>query len=389
MSTFGAPPNPFGDLPTGTMKTVGQRPHTMYGPGTLGRRISNPTSQGTPFSNVYQPPTFLSQLQGAAVKDLNAQKTAADAQKVRLNGIIGKTQGLIGNFSKDYASGINTSLGEMGGLLGDIKNTGAAQGQALENAASGIMAGANAGADAVQRNLANVRGDVNAAYSMADAAVRTSADAAKGYDLGVTENAIGATISGMREHVAQQKQMIAAGLNPDGTMMSPAERQQASRELESDTTRNIGTVAAGMREQAQKTLADLHNVTASFTAKAADTRIAGAGIELAAGQQSLDAEQFRAGVGMSLNQQRLESQAGQRDLLKLSSGITELMGSLRTSAKLAGFQAEMSGSQTMFQEISSNPESVISLLPTLLMLGQVASAPGGRGMAGFDFRGLA
>jgi hypothetical protein len=245
------------------------------------------------------------------------------------------------------------------------------------------------------------------AYNQADAAVATSQGAAQGYDLGVKENAIAATITGLKEHVTQQKQMIQAGLNPDGTLMTQAERMQASRNLESDTNRTVAMTAATMREQAQKTMADLKNTVASFQMGAANMKSQGAGLEaqlgteigrqglaaeqlrLAGGQMAVGARQFETQTGLSVNEQRLQSQAGIRQSQQMVAGLTDLMNQLRMGSRLTAFQAEMGGRNELFNQIQSNPESVISILPTLLMLGQVGAAPGGRTMAGFDFGSLA
>ncbi len=384
MSKFTAPFNPFSGLPGQRARYVPEwRPP---GPNTSGGFLTPGSKAQIPGHTEFDAPNYLEQLFGASAADLGSQKKAADAQKTRLDSVIKGTEGTLKDFSKTYQQGISTSLSSLDGLLGDIKGLGAQQSRDFEAGASSVMDAANKGADSVLAGANGVGSMVQSAIKTADSAVGKSEAAWRGYDQGVTENAIGATITGLREHVQQQKQMIAAGLNPDGTMMSPAERMQASRELEADTNRTVAMTAGGLREQAQKTLADLKNVTAGLQMGAAGVRVQGASLLEGANAQRLGAEQLRANVGTTISGQRLQSQAGQRELAQLSVGVQQFMSQLRTGAQLAGFQAQMAGQNSLYEQIQSNPESVISLLPTLLLMGQVASSPGGRGMAGFNFQ---
>jgi hypothetical protein len=73
----------------------------------------------------------------------------------------------------------------------------------------------------------------------------------------------------------------------------------------------------------------------------------------------------------------LAAQAGQRELAGMVSDLHKFMANIQTMMPMEALRFEMNGQMAIADFVRSNPESVISILPGLLQMAQVMTAPGG------------
>lgn len=140
-----------------------------------------------------------------------------------------------------------------------------------------------------------------------------------------------AAISGIRESYQPQMQAIRNGMNPDGTLMTPAQQKDAMFAM----NQQIG----GQVQNTYTQLASQYN-------------------------------QARAQLAQGFSGQRLNSQA-------LVGSYMQQASAIRNAAQASALQFEASGNQAMADLIYRNPESIVSRFQGLLAVAGIASAPGG------------
>lgn len=143
-----------------------------------------------------------------------------------------------------------------------------------------------------------------------------------------------AAISGIRESYQPQMQAIRNGMNPDGTLMTPAQQKDAMFAMNSQ----VGS-------QVQNTFTQL---ASSYN-------------------------QARASLAQGFSGQRLNSQ-------QLAGSLQQTAASIRNAAQATALQFEASGNQAMADLIYRNPESIVSRFQGLLALAGLASAPGAQNL---------
>lgn len=138
-----------------------------------------------------------------------------------------------------------------------------------------------------------------------------------------------AAIAGIRESYQPTLQAIRNGMNPDGTLMTPAQQKDAMFALQ----RQVGS-------QVQEVVT----------------------------QMASSYNQARASLAAGFSGQRLSSQ-------QTAASLAQTAASIRNAAQAAALQFEASGNQVMADLIYRNPESIVSRFQGLLALAGVATAP--------------
>lgn len=350
------------------------------GPG-FDTRISAPVSS---FGNA--PKSFLDQAASLLKWEYEAKQGAADRQFDRNAAATGTIGDTIGRGMGQFQTGLNTSLSEIDRIAGttqSMQNRFENQNMAaigdLVGVADKAVSSFNAGTDKY------VKQGVNDMRSSADAAVSTAKDAVGSYNTGVTENAIQATVAGMRADYRNQKAMIQKGLNPDGTLMTMAERNEAANSLQKTTGLQIAQTVATVREQAQKTLASLKMGLSSTILGAGQLKGEAAKLGMAGEQSKLEAEQTRVGARSTAIQGMLATQEGARQFQSMLSGLVQFGAQLRSATDSASLQYEMQGRQYMADAIRQNPETIMGVLSGLMSLATIGTAPGGANLRALQF----
>lgn len=143
-----------------------------------------------------------------------------------------------------------------------------------------------------------------------------------------------AHISGVRESMQPTLNAIRNGLNPDGSMMTPAQRKDATYAVTMQTNSQVQQVATTMASQYNEA---------------------------------------RAALAQGFSGQRLSSQ-------QLAGAYTQAASAVRNAAQATALQFEAQGIQSMADLIYRNPESIVSRFQGLLALAGVATAPGARAL---------
>lgn len=147
-----------------------------------------------------------------------------------------------------------------------------------------------------------------------------------------------AAISGIRESYQPQMQAIRNGMNPDGTLMTPAQQKDALFAM----NQQVGS-------QVQQTYTSLSSAY----------------------------NQARAQLSQGFSAQRLNSQ-------QLVGALAQSAAAIRNAAQASALQFEASGNQVMADMIYRNPESIVSKFQGFLALASMASAPGAKNLPAIE-----
>jgi len=170
---------------------------------------------------------------------------------------------------------------------------------------------------------------------------------------------------------------VNSGLNPDGTMMTPAERQAAQRQLTFDTMQATSGVVSQMREEQSRIAASLGMQLAGTNISAGQIALGAAGARSEAGRMREGVATTRAGVGTTVAGQAMDAERIRANYRQLSASLLESGGNMRNAANALAMQLESQGRTAMAEMVRNNPESVVSRFASLLQLYSVSSAPGG------------
>lgn len=242
-----------------------------------------------------------------------------------------------------------------------------------------IMAALEGDLSRVGGTADRIEGDADAALRYGAAGVRAAGNALGGYQSDSQAN-ISATVSGLHRQMQTRSQLVNSGINPDGTMMTPAERQAAQRQLTFDTMQATSGVVSQMREEQSRIAAQLGMQLAGTNISAGQIALGAAGARTEAGRLREGVATTRATVGSSVSGQALDVERLRTGYRQLASGLLESGANMRSSALTLALQLESQGRIAMAEMVRNNPESVVSSFASLLQLYSVASAPGGAGL---------
>jgi len=323
-------------------------------------------------------PSFVDQLFGQARTEAGRQQGAADRQYGRnakeidlLREFVGTADDRFRAIDKDTTGYLDSLMSGLGGMATDQMNE-------LKGAIKANVQGAR---DRYGKEVGGI--DKVVAEGMktfqvvGDRAVKTAAGAITKFARDTQENVIQATVAGLRRGMDETRKMIAKGLGPDGNLMSPSERQEAARNLRFDVGMQTATMAAGVRQQTENTLAQLRVNLANVQLEADKVKTGGASL-------ALQGEALKGEAASRLGQAEANSvsallggQEGQRAWYNMISGLGQFRSQSRQGTQLASLDFEMNGRLAIAQAVRDNPETVVGFLSALLAIGGVATAPGG------------
>lgn len=343
--------------------------------------------------------------------DASAFQGAADEQWARNNQEIQGARGDIQAGINDIQGGNQYAQNLLGGYADTALSLGDAQYGNIEGAAreardrtwgqtDDIRAGVSdiqgrqadlydrtlRGADA---NYADVIGDVNASYSLMDAAGDEYLNefVKKFDDRSVQDAAIAANATA--EWGMSQMKMARSGLRPDGTRMTAAEQQQAVTGIQQQVGEQVQTAVGQITSSYNQARVGLGETLAGIRQNAAMARQSGAQIKLAAQQTRLQGyslgaqltESMMRGEQIKLEAAGLDAQAGQAyaddvqaaeqaraSMFQLSASLGTQMAQMAQAAMLSTANLRMQGREMTARLVAANPRSIVGVFESILSL---------------------
>lgn len=167
---------------------------------------------------------------------------------------------------------------------------------------------------------------------------------------------------GLRRTMQEQTSSIRAGLRPDGTMMSPAEQQAATSQLQMDVSNQVTTAVGQIFSNSNRLVAEMGANLSNLQMGQAQTAMAGGNL--------------RGQVGTAFGGQTLQAEGIRQQYAELS-GQYRMMGEQMSSAGLmAAAQMEMQGRGAMSDYVYRNPRQFVSMFAGLSSYLAAASIPG-------------
>jgi len=288
------------------------------------------------------------QLGAALFGDMDNQQKLADEAFKRGN----KT---IGEFDSVLAGADKSILGARDSALDAIHR---AEGQATADFATYDKQ--------AEATLLDMDSRLKGVSSYAKAAVASSGRAVTDYERDMRSN-VAAMTSGLSERINQSLTEINAGLNPDGTMMTPAQRAQSKAMVVGSGMRQIAEATGELWQSSAANIASLRNTPASVQADAAKT-------ELSAASQ-------RGAIASDLAKTRLGASV---DLAGIRSNLASLEANIHQSSALALLQTKLQGYQTKFALQEANRQGSVSVFAGLSALYALRTAPGAANVPGIN-----
>lgn len=308
-------------------------------------------------------------LSSALLGDARAMQAAADEQFARLNSQIGGME----EFNQSAPGRLIGQAGATAGQLGAMGNRAEALGRQQEGDFKQYAQGVQAGADRVG---VDVSGDINEAYRLGNEAVAGFGDAITKYEDRGAQDA-SAAASAIRRAGQSMLKEASVGINPDGTPMTTAQKQDMAYRAQQDVQSQVQEQITPILSRTNDTLAGMRQTLAGLKQNNANLRISGGDLRVKAGE-------LGARTGIELGNQMLESQRATRDMIALSADLHKVGGELQNAAQLNAVNLEMQGRLALSQLIQQNPRSVTSWFQGLLAMYsvQAANSPGGGGGGG-------
>ena len=301
---------------------------------------------------------------------------AADRQFGRNNEQISSYGDFLGNLNPSLMGVADQGASMLYDAAGQAIGLGDAAVAGQQGRGDAIMSALNGDLARVEGTAGRIEGDANTALGYAAAGVRAASNAAGNYQSDSQAN-ISATVAGINRQMQTRSRLVNSGLNPDGTMMTPAERQAAQRQLTFDTMQATSGVVSQMREEQSRIAASLGMQLAGTNISAGQIALGAAGARSEAGRMREGVATTRAGVGTTVAGQAMDAERIRANYRQLSASLLESGGNMRNAANALAMQLESQGRTAMAEMVRNNPESVVSRFASLLQLYSVSSAPGG------------
>lgn len=269
-------------------------------------------------------------------------------------------------------------IGLMEGLIGrgtrQIEQAGFGQRQALQGIAGNLEAQGRQTIGQFEKFRDQQMGRVDQDIAAAN---RFAAEARQGYEQAISDfkdtsaqDAANAAF-GLRRNVQSAMQQINSGLNPDGSMMTPAERQAATQQLFAQTEDTVSQTVTGIFSNMNQQVSAMQGNLANITMGQSQTAMAGG--------------QLRAQMGTSFGSQTLEAHnLGQR-MAELGANYRAMGEQAVASALQQSVMFEMQGRTAVAEMIRSNPRQFVSLFAGLTGYLAAATTPGIENMPAPNF----
>jgi hypothetical protein len=255
------------------------------------------------------PANSLQQAGLAAANDYRALKEAEDARYANASGALANAGSVINNLGSN-ASAIADKY------VGDVPDVDTSMFDAFASSAKSYM----------------------------DNSIKTINKAITDYQ-DYSNNLTQSTIRGEVAAMSGQIRMIESGINPDGSLMTPQQKEAARRGMQEDVRNRSATLRVQIAEQSQQALNNLKLQKASAQAAAGS-------LEAGLGQASIAFTQTQAQI----------------DMFKANLG---------SNAELQALEAQAAGNMQLAQLYMQHQYSPVSMLSSVLAMAQLQQAGGG------------
>lgn len=211
------------------------------------------------------------------------------------------------------------------------------------------------------QQMAQTRQDIGKANQFAAQGVETWNKAIGDFKDMSAQTAANAAF-GLRRSTQEAMQQINSGMNPDGTMMSPAEQQAARMQLTQTTEQQVSQSVTGIMAQVNDQMAQMKGTLAS--------------LQMGQGQQAMAGAQLGASTGVSYGGMTLQNDQTRNDMARLSSQLTMTGEQAYAAALQQSVAMELQGRTTMAEMIRANPRSFVSMYAGLTGYLAGATTPG-------------
>lgn len=341
-----APKPPTLTPPTSRSSQSGFQPRTNGIMGNVARAGSLPRTTTTSGIN----PGYLrwdAALAGAMGTDIRNQQG-------EMNRMFGAGQKQIGMSEDALQRGIGT-----------MQSVGAEQRQNFSQMAGGLEQQGQKDFEGFTKyrdeQMGRVDKDISAANQQAAGAVSGYEQAIGQFKDTGAQDAANAAF-GMRRNIEMANKQIDAGLNADGSMMSPAEKQAARQQLYSESESQVSQAVTGIYSNMNQQVASMQGNLA--------------GLRTGQAQQTLAGGQLRGQIGTTFGAQTLDAQQTNYRMKELGSNLRTMGEQAYASAMQQSVMFEMQGRQTMAQMVRENPRQFVSMFAGLTGFLAGATTPG-------------
>lgn len=403
MSSFGEFRDLFG--PDGFRSTPTVADRRAYAE-SLGYKV-NGTSASIPFGvttqtvnlDQFTPPQFrnggrgnmLNSMFSALERDISQQQSAANEQYAAQQGVIADTRATVGGIGSRMSRLAGETAGNLELQAANAEQLGADQLAAMQGRYGQVSEQISSRTDDIFNQLGahgetldRAEGNIDEGFSIFDKAVSRMQGVIQGYTDATAAQA-SSVVGGIKRNLSAVTQQIQNGLNPDGTLMTAAERADSMQRLQFSTNQQIQDNVTQIFGRFNEVKAQLGTQLANLTAQSGQARLQGAQLRTdiarerrAGAETALGAAQLESSTLLELGRQMLGAEAGQREMQQLSAGLHQQANAIRNSAEFASIQYELQGLTTLSQMISNNPRQTVSWFAGLAQMYALATAPGGR-----------
>lgn len=302
---------------------------------------------------------------------------AADRQYGRNNATI---EGFRRFLDSDVAGAEGRSMAGLSGMdgMGDFAERMARAGD--PSGAVGEMRRAGKGMDQdideAMGTLRGARGQAGMAADQAQLGASQFAQDIAGMDSMVEQDAA-AVASAIRREAQSQMQMARAGVHPDGTPMTGAERTDMMLRIQGDTSARVAQAVQPIFSQWHQLSAGLRSQLAQTRQQAAALRMQGAQTQAGIGEAMGNLGQSRAAIEMETANAMQRELELRRSYGELSTTIRQMKQSLQQAAVFKAVELETQGLLAYAELVRSNPETVVSRFQGMLAMYAAASAGSG------------
>lgn len=340
----------------------------------------------------------------ALQRDTAEQQGASDRQFERNQGQIDVLSMLIPELSGMVGGAGMDTMQQGQDMAGFLNSLGMQQEQATVQGVDGALApmrqGVGEARDGLSGIMEQVQGQIGSGpdfsgdvKGLVDGAVGKSDQAAASFKKGMAEYAdvsaqnASAMAAGIRRNAQQQMKMVSDGMNPDGSLMTPAQQAAARQQIGFQVEQQVQSVATQQFDRFNETRLAAQQTYSGLLNTAATTRLQGAGtlqqqeaLGLQRRAQDFQAlgqlaalEGARAELSMQEGAMGLQGEELKARARQARSQLAEAGASLRASTMQARDQAivqaaqmEMQGRFGLANLVQQNPETVISWFQGLL-----------------------
>jgi hypothetical protein len=179
---------------------------------------------------------------------------------------------------------------------------------------------------------------------------------------------------GLQRQVQNTMNDIATGMNPDGTMMDPAQKAALMTTMQQNT--------------AQQTSLGINEIYTKFNDTMASMGANLASLKQAQSQTTLAGGQLRGQVGTAFGAQTIDAQRMRGSMMELSANLTTTMEQMSAASELGAINLLTQGYKDMYDMIQGNKRGTTSMFAALSGWLAGMTTPGLTQIAPPNFRNL-